>query len=93
MSKVILYARVSIVDQTIGHQRTQAEAAGFTIDEVVAAHELSGVSPRLPRKTLPLPRGRLPLGEYSEEALCSATVGEEGCPSGDALRNWRELGG
>lgn len=35
---VVLYARVSTVDQTLDHQRTQAEAAGFRIDEVVADH-------------------------------------------------------
>lgn len=42
-----LYARVSTVDQTIDHQRTQAEAAGFRIDHVVADHGVSGVSTRL----------------------------------------------
>ena len=35
--KTVLYARVSTADQTLDHQKTQAEAAGFTIDEVVAA--------------------------------------------------------
>ncbi|WP_290690678.1 MULTISPECIES: recombinase family protein [unclassified Haematobacter] len=44
MSKTILYARVSTADQTLDHQRTQAERAGFTIDEVVADHGVSGVS-------------------------------------------------
>jgi len=44
MSKTILYARVSTADQTLDHQRTQAEKAGFTIDEVVADHGVSGVS-------------------------------------------------
>lgn len=43
----ILYARVSTVDQTIAHQETQAEAAGFSIDTVVADHGVSGVSTRL----------------------------------------------
>lgn len=38
MSKTILYARVSTADQTLEHQRTQAEAEGFVIDEVVADH-------------------------------------------------------
>ncbi len=47
MSKTFLYARVSTVDQTLDHQRTQAEAAGFTIDEVVADHGVSGVTTRL----------------------------------------------
>jgi DNA invertase Pin-like site-specific DNA recombinase len=40
----ILYARVSTVEQTIGHQRAHAEAAGFTIDEVVSDNGVSGVS-------------------------------------------------
>jgi DNA invertase Pin-like site-specific DNA recombinase len=47
MSKTILYARVSTADQTLDHQRTQAEAAGFIIDEVVADHGVSGVSTTL----------------------------------------------
>lgn len=47
MSRTILYARVSTVDQTLDHQRTQAEAAGFVIDEVVADHGVSGVTTKL----------------------------------------------
>lgn len=47
MSHTILYARVSSSDQTIQHQRTQAEQAGFKIDEVVADEGVSGVSTRL----------------------------------------------
>lgn len=47
MSKTIFYARVSTTDQTLEHQRTQAEAAGFKIDEVVADHGVSGVSTEL----------------------------------------------
>lgn len=47
MTQTILYARVSTADQTLDHQRTQAEAAGFTIDEVIADHGVSGVSTRL----------------------------------------------
>ncbi len=48
MSKTILYARVSTTDQTLNHQKTQAEAAGFVIDEVVADHGgVSGVSTTL----------------------------------------------
>lgn len=47
MSKTVLYARVSTVDQTLDHQRTQAEQAGFVIDEVIADHGVSGVSTRL----------------------------------------------
>ncbi|WP_432450610.1 recombinase family protein [Aliiroseovarius marinus] len=47
MSKTILYARVSTTDQTIDHQKDQAEAAGFVIDEVVADHGVSGISTEL----------------------------------------------
>lgn len=47
MGKTILYARVSTTDQTLDHQRAQAEAAGFVIDEVVADHGVSGVSTTL----------------------------------------------
>ena len=43
----VFYARVSTKDQTIEHQRTQAEAAGFKIDRVVADHGVSGVSTSL----------------------------------------------
>ncbi|MBZ9684645.1 MULTISPECIES: recombinase family protein [unclassified Mesorhizobium] len=54
MSKTIFYARVSTVDQTLDHQRTHAEAAGFTIDDVVADHGVSGVSTMLAER----PEGR-----------------------------------
>lgn len=40
---IILYARVSTVDQTIAHQESQARAAGFAIDHVVSDHGVSGV--------------------------------------------------
>lgn len=43
----ILYARVSTTDQTIGHQQTQAEQAGFIIDHVLADDGVSGVSTTL----------------------------------------------
>lgn len=43
----IFYARVSTRDQILEHQVTQAEAAGFKIDEVVADHGVSGVKHRL----------------------------------------------
>lgn len=43
----ILYVRVSTLDQNLSHQRTQAEAAGFVIDEVVADEGVSGVSTKL----------------------------------------------
>jgi putative DNA-invertase from lambdoid prophage Rac len=43
----VFYARVSTKDQTIEHQRIQAEAAGFKIDRVLADHGVSGVSTSL----------------------------------------------
>jgi DNA invertase Pin-like site-specific DNA recombinase len=49
-----LYARVSTADQTLAHQRTQAEAAGFRFDHVLADHGVSGVSTRLRER----PEGR-----------------------------------
>lgn len=44
--QTILYARVSTSDQTIGHQQTQAQAAGFKLDRVVSDDGISGVSTR-----------------------------------------------
>jgi putative DNA-invertase from lambdoid prophage Rac len=41
--RTVLYCRVSTADQTLDHQRTQAEAAGFRLDEAVADHGISGV--------------------------------------------------
>ena len=41
--KTVLYCRVSTLDQTLAHQQTQAQAAGFQIDEVVADHGVSGI--------------------------------------------------
>ena len=41
--KTVLYCRVSTSDQTLEHQRTQAEAAGYRFDEVVVDHGISGV--------------------------------------------------
>lgn len=43
----VLYARVSTADQNLAHQKTQAEQAGFVIDEVVADQGVSGVSTML----------------------------------------------
>lgn len=43
----VLYARVSTVEQTLAHQRTHAEAAGFKIDKVVADEGASGLTTRL----------------------------------------------
>ena len=45
--KTVLYAMVSTLDQTLAHQRSQAEAAGFRPDVVSADHGISGVSTRL----------------------------------------------
>lgn len=45
--QTILYARVSTADQTIDHQKTQAEAAGFKLDKVVTDVGVSGISTRL----------------------------------------------
>lgn len=42
--KTVLYARVSTTEQTLRHQKTQAEYAGFTLDEVIADEGVSGVS-------------------------------------------------
>lgn len=52
--QTVLYARVSTADQTLAHQRTQAEAAGFTFDAVIADHGVSGVSTKLRER----PEGR-----------------------------------
>ncbi len=45
--QTILYSRVSTSEQNLDHQKTQAEQAGFKIDEVIADHGVSGVSTRL----------------------------------------------
>jgi DNA invertase Pin-like site-specific DNA recombinase len=45
--RTVLYARVSTREQTTAHQLTQAEAAGFKVDEVVADEGVSGVTVRL----------------------------------------------
>jgi putative DNA-invertase from lambdoid prophage Rac len=42
--RTVLYARVSTVDQTIAIQESQARAAGFKIDEVIADAGVSGVT-------------------------------------------------
>jgi DNA invertase Pin-like site-specific DNA recombinase len=52
--KTVLYARVSVASQTIQHQRTQAEAAGFRIDEVIADDGISGITTKLADR----PQGR-----------------------------------
>jgi putative DNA-invertase from lambdoid prophage Rac len=45
--KTVLYARVSTLDQTLEHQREQAEQAGFKPDLVLADHGVSGIAIRL----------------------------------------------
>ena len=40
----ILYARVSTADQTIAHQKTHAESAGFKIDRIISDAGVSGVT-------------------------------------------------
>ena len=54
MSKTVLYARVSTLDQNVEHQRAQAEAAGFKIDKVVVDNGVSGISTTLAER----PQGR-----------------------------------
>lgn len=49
--RTILYARVSTAEQTAAHQRTQAEKAGFAVDEVVADEGVSGISTSLRDRT------------------------------------------
>ena len=45
--RTILYARVSTAEQTLAHQRAQAEAAGYHLDEIVADHGFPGLSTTL----------------------------------------------
>jgi DNA invertase Pin-like site-specific DNA recombinase len=45
--KTVLYCRVSTADQTLEHQRIQAEAAGYRFDEMVVDHGISGVKTAL----------------------------------------------
>lgn len=50
----VLYARVSTTEQTLAHQRAQAEAVGYTFDEIVSDEGVSGVSVKLRER----PQGR-----------------------------------
>lgn len=52
--QTVFYARVSTADQTIAHQRKQAEGAGFKVDVVVADEGVSGVGTALRER----PEGR-----------------------------------
>lgn len=54
MTQTIFYARVSTAEQTLAHQRKQAEAAGFVVDEVVADEGVSGLTTALRER----PQGR-----------------------------------
>lgn len=45
--KTVLYCRVSTTEQTLAHQQTQAEKAGFVFDRVVADHGVSGVNVKM----------------------------------------------
>lgn len=47
----VLYARVSSTEQTIEHQRTHAESAGFKIDLVISDDGVSGVHTTLAERT------------------------------------------
>ncbi len=40
----VLYARVSTTDQTLDHQREQAERQGYSFDEVLSDHGVSGIN-------------------------------------------------
>jgi putative DNA-invertase from lambdoid prophage Rac len=52
--KTVLYCRVSTIDQTLDHQKVQAEQAGFLPDVILADHGVSGVSTMLRER----PEGR-----------------------------------
>ena len=52
--RTILYARVSTKEQTAAHQLTQAQAAGFKVDDVVTDEGVSGVTTNLAER----PQGR-----------------------------------
>ena len=46
-AKTVLYCRTSTAEQTVAHQRTQAEALGYTFDEVIVDEGVSGVATKL----------------------------------------------
>ena len=47
MPRTVLYCRVSTAEQTIESQLEQAKEAGFTIDQVIEDHGVSGVTTKL----------------------------------------------
>ena len=53
----VLYARVSTSEQTIEHQQTQAEKAGFKFDNVIWDEGVSGISTKLADR----PQGATPI--------------------------------
>ncbi len=70
----VLYARVSTSEQTIEHQRTQAEKAGFKLDQVIWDDGVSGVSTKLAS----VPRAAVC-------STCSATATRLSCAGSTAL--------
>ena len=50
----VLYARISTSEQAIDDQRSQAEKAGFKLDQVICDEGVSGVSTKLAER----PQGR-----------------------------------
>ena len=86
--RTILYARVSTADQTIAHQRRQAEDAGFVIDEVVADDGVSGIATRLVER----PQGRrLPDLLRSGDVLVVRWLDRLGRNYADVTETVREL--
>ena len=49
--QTVFYARVSTAEQSIEHQLTQAQQAGYSFDHVLEDHGVSGVS--VPMKDRP----------------------------------------
>jgi hypothetical protein len=82
--KTVLYCRVSTIDQTVDHQLTQAQQAGFKPDVVLSDHGISGVSTNLSQR----PQGRrlfdiLREGDILEFYLIVAGIGSVVVPSND----------
>ena len=38
LGRTVFYAQVFTAEQTLAHQKAQAEAAGYRLDEIVAGH-------------------------------------------------------
>jgi hypothetical protein len=71
----ILYARVSTVDQTIAHQEAQARKAGFTIDQVVSDHGVSGV--RVPLSERPEGRRLFDMLRSGDTCQSASKIGSD----------------